>query len=444
MQRFFTSLLVLLSSTAAVQAQTVLLEEAPLKDSHFRIELNLTLDGVIRLRDGTPSSLKQAVSARHEFSERVLESSNGLVDKSARFYHHARATLESGGIASTRTLRPQSRLMIADRARDLPVVYAQKALTQEEFELTEHFDTLTLPGLLPDKEVAVGATWKVRDLVAQVLCDLDGLSKHDLTCKLEKVESNLATVSVAGKVEGIDLGARVNMIVNASLVFDVAARRIISVDWKQSDQRDQAPASPEMSADVHITLKRTPTDEPPELNNFALVPLLGKNAMRLSYRDPQGRYELEHARDWHLTARTDRYLVLRLFDRGEFTVQATIMPWKTVAPGKTMTKDEFTKMLQTPGWDPRIPLNKEVEEVKQDLGYQIYRTGAQGFLDGEEVVQYFYLIADKHGHQVVTTFTMRPAQVQRLETLDLDLVSRLRLPEATEEREQQPQEKAGP
>src|SRR5436305_9389204 len=106
--------------------------------------------------------------------------------------------------------------MISQRTGGQLLTYCPHGLlTNEEKELTEHFDTLALPGLLPGKEVAVGATWAVPTNVVLALCDLDGLVSGTLTGKLGGVQGGVATGSVDGIIKGIGMGAQVTMEIKA-------------------------------------------------------------------------------------------------------------------------------------------------------------------------------------------------------------------------------------
>src|SRR5262249_59044477 len=114
--------------------------------------------------DGKPVPLELSATAAHEFPERALVvSKGGTVEKVARFYEKASATITVGKDRTERTLRPERRLIVAQRYKDVPLVYCPVGpLFRQELELTsEHFDTLHLSGLLPGKAVGVGATWKV-------------------------------------------------------------------------------------------------------------------------------------------------------------------------------------------------------------------------------------------------------------------------------------------
>src|SRR5262249_7996239 len=157
-----------------------------------------------------PTKVRLTASAAHEFPERVLVAGKaGLVEKSARVYEKAAATIAAGKDRTERTLRPGRQLFICQRHHDPTLAYCPAGpLARPELELTsEHFDTFSLAGLLPNGAVAVGATWKVSNAVAQALCNFEGLAEQDLTCKLEEADGKTARVSVTGKASGIDLGA---------------------------------------------------------------------------------------------------------------------------------------------------------------------------------------------------------------------------------------------
>src|SRR5206468_13019775 len=106
-------------------------------------------------------------------------------------------------------LRPERKLIVAQWHKDQFLCYCPAgSLTREELELVgEQFDTLSVTGLLPEKPVTVGATWKVPNAAAQGLCGFDGLVSQDLTCKLEEVQDNLARISIKGSANGISTGA---------------------------------------------------------------------------------------------------------------------------------------------------------------------------------------------------------------------------------------------
>jgi hypothetical protein len=323
--------------------------------------------------------------------------------------------------------------MVAHRTKDQLVTYCPSgALTAEELELVQHFDTLAVTGLLPDWDLHKEDTWKVPNAVAQALCHLDGLTGQDLVCRLEQATADLARVSVKGTVSGIDSGASVKSTVRADCVFDCKVRRLTSVQWKQTDEREQGPTSPAMTFSVTVTATRTLIDPVPQLHDYALTavpdgPVPPESMTALVYTDAKKRFDMVYARTWQLVAHTDDFVVLRLLDRGDFVAQATITPLRSAAGGKTLADEEFKELVNaTPGWEPEA--EAKVEELTPSGGntsssdYTLKRLVAQGKLDDLKTTQYCYLLASPQGEQAVVSFTMPPAQVPTLDARDLAMV----------------------
>ncbi len=233
------------------------------------------------------------------------------------------------------------------------------AETRQELELVgDHFDTLCLTGLLPGKDVAIGDTWKVGNSAAQALCHLDGLTDQDLTCKLEAAKEDTATVSVRGPANGIESrAARFKLKIDATYRFDLKAKRLVWLEWKQTDDRDQGPASPALTATSTTTLMREPIERPDVLADVALVSVpqefkVPEALQLIQYRHSKGKFELNYGRDWQVVGEPEGRLILLPMDRGDFVAQATITPWTPAEKGKHLSADEFRAvMADVPGWE---------------------------------------------------------------------------------------------
>jgi hypothetical protein len=433
--RIVATLVVLLAAARTGWTQTYPLAEPVKEGDCFRLRLDMTLQGEIKVhREGKPESLPLSAKASHEYPERVLVlGSTGLPEKVARIYEAASATVTAAGERSEKTLRKERQLFVAQRHNDQPLTYSPAGpLTREELELTaEHFDTLGLTGLLPDKEVAVGDTWKVPNAVVQALCHFEGLTEQDLTGKLDEVKDNTAHVTVSGSASGIELGAQVKLKVQARYRFDLGSRRLTWLEWKQTDDRDQGPASPAMTAQCTTTITRAPIERPDRLADVALVSVpdgfkVPEQLTYLEYRDPKSRFDLGYARDWQVVGTPGDRVVLRLMDRGDFVAQATVTPWVQAAKGQHTPPDEFkTAMAGTPGWEAEKELQSG--EVPAE-GRWIYRVSMLGQMDGIKVLQNFYLVAAPSGEQVVVAVTLTPKKADQLGSRDLSLVGSLEFP----------------
>jgi hypothetical protein len=437
MLRSCAAVTVLLAAVGAARAQSVSLAETTRVNDSLKVGLSMRLTGeMVVVREGKPATLKLAASAEHRYRERVLaQSPDGLVTKAARHYDDARASISVEGSANSRTLRPERRLVVAQRHNDALTCYCpQGAFTRDELEtVSEHFDTLCVAGLLPGKEVRIGDTWKLGNAAVQGLCQFEGLVANELTGKLASVADGTAMFTVEGTASGIELGAQAKVTVNAMGRFDVAKKCLVALEWKQQDVRDQGPASPAATVETTITLAREPAEQPKELSDVALVSVpqgfdVPAPLTQLLVRDVKGRFDLTASRDWQPVSQTESHLVIRLLDRGDFVAQATVTPWTKAEAGKHMGAQEFHEaMLASPGWEPEEVL-QEGELPNQPNGRFVYRLAVRGQIDDVKVVQTFYLVAGPKGDQCVVAVTLKQAQSGKLGARDLILIDGLDFP----------------
>jgi hypothetical protein len=429
------SMAVVFVAASAVRADSIPLVESIKPDEISKISLTMKLNGeMVVVQGGKTSNLKLTASAEHRFRERVLavQSSGPLPTKVARYYDDARAVINVDGGANPRTLRSERRLIVAQRPSDTLICYSPSgSLTREELDtVSEHFDTLALTGLLPGKSVAIGDTWRISEPVVQALCQFDGLVSHELTGKLSEVKDGTAIITVSGSAKGIELGAQVAVKIAATARFDLAKKRLAALEWKQSDVRDQGPASPAVTAETIVTISRESISESAELSEAAIAAVpqgfeIPDSLLRLVVSDVKRRFTIACSRDWQVTGQTEAHLVLRLIDRGEFVAQATITPWERAEAGKHTDGKAFREaMVAAPGWTFE-ELLQEGEIPDQHSGRWIYRVAARGQMDGIAVLQLFYLVAGPKGDQVVVAITFKPAQANKLGIRDAQLLDGL-------------------
>lgn len=416
-------------------AESVLLKETPKEGDCSKLSINTTLVGQLKVaRDGKMVPLTVKATNEHQFVERVMALDQGLTKKVARYYSVVQSSAKVDSDQVERTVREERRRIVAQRLGDGLMTYAPNGpMTQAEMEVvSEHFDTLHLTGLLSDKETNPGDTWKISNGVAQSVCLFDGLISHELTATLESVKNNLATIKIVGSAKGIEHGAMVSLVIDATLTFDAKQSRITEISWKQKDQREQGPVSPTTEVETQTVMKRELLkEEPKELSNAALIGVPTEDdppgvVKQLSYADAKGRYRFNYARDWRIVGQTEHHLVMRLLDRGDFVAQMTMTNWKNAGAGKHLSPDEFQKIVSaSPGWAMEQIVDHG--EVAGDADRWAYRITARGELDGTKVVQNFYLVANQQGDQIIVTFTMKPTNSARLGTKDLAIVNALEI-----------------
>lgn len=422
-------LLLLLALGSHASAQPVNLTESPKPGDCSRYVVELNVSGhLIVTQDGKKLEIKLDAKARHAFAERTLAVADGLPLRSARHFEEAAASAVVGSDKEDHALPADRRLFVAARTTDGLFCFSPAGpVSREELDLVaEHFDPHSLAGLLPGKAVSVNDTWAVGNAAVQTACLFDGLIKNSLVGKLVDVKDGIATFAVTGTAEGIENGAKVRLSVTATGKFHLATSRVIEVVWRQSDEREQGPASPASKLEASVVLKREVLAQAPkDLVDAALAGVpMGEppaTATHLRYADPKGRYQFVYPREWHITGQTDNHLVLRLLDRGELQAQATITAWKKAEPGKHATVEEFKKAVgDSPGWLPTRVL--EDGEVPIDGGRWLYRLTAEGKMEEQPALQGFHMLAGPQGDQVAVTFALKPEKVKALGNRDLGLV----------------------
>ena len=142
--------------------------------SHRCRLISPTIPARMKETSSVPSSRS---AAGLTYTERILAGGSGpVVDKTARLYEIAKAMIKVGEDRSERSLRAERRLFVAQKYKDQALVYSPLGpLTREEADLTsQHFDTLSLAGLLPGKTVA--SFWPVRSSASAPLWSVHSLS----------------------------------------------------------------------------------------------------------------------------------------------------------------------------------------------------------------------------------------------------------------------------
>ena len=156
-------------------------------------------------------------------------------------------------------IRPEVRLLVAERRdRGGPVVVVSPAgpLTWYELELVQGLgDPLTLADLLPEKPVAVGERWRVRDTAAQALSEYDALTSNNLEASLESADAAKARIRLKGQIQGSARGGPGKMTCEGFLTFDRQAARIDHLDLNRAETRQPGPV--EAGLDIKSTLTVT-------------------------------------------------------------------------------------------------------------------------------------------------------------------------------------------
>lgn len=416
--------------------KSVLLSEIRNPAELHRIALQMTLTGRMKVeRDEKIEALNIEANGTFRYRERIDPVAKPIA---CRYYDEAISESFVAGERTKKILTDEHRGILIYQESNGPVHLSPTSpLTREELEIvSEHWDSLAIPGLLPSKAVTLGETWAIPNDVAQTVCHFDGLIKNELVGKLSELTEPQAIVTVSGKAEGVENGAGVRLQVVAKLTIDLAKRFVGRVDWQQMDEREAGPVSPAMDVKVGLVLTRTRLAATSQEDSRDLEALLAKRPtgakipdllVQLRHADANG-FEFVYPRDWHIVVMNQKHLVMRLLNRGEYIAQATFASWKPTAgiDAKAILAEFVEATRKQPGWEPEKVLENGPMMVGD--GRAIYRLSARGKQDGHDVVQSFHLLEGGGKHLAIATVCNVNA-VEKLGTRDVALVSAVEFPQ---------------
>jgi hypothetical protein len=400
-----------------------------------------------------PKPLTVEIDTRFIFDERIVESAGtgmvgaarvGQVDTAAypaergRPLRAVRHVIEAGlavngEVRLTSTLiRPQVRLLVAERReRDGPVVVISPAgpLTWNELELVQGLgDPLILPDLLPERPVAVGEHWRVRNSGAQALSEYDVVTSNTLDASLESADTDTARIRLTGHIQGAARGGPGKMICEGSLTFDRRSARIDHLDLNRVETRQAGPVEAGLDIKSTLTVNRQAAEPPAALSDAALAGLSleitpARELLRLEM--PGGTATLLHDRHWHMFWEDPKLIVLKRLNGGQVIAQCNLAPGPNAGQGRHQDTTQFRDDIRR-GLKKRFVQFLGAGEVDGNpAGGFRYKVGVQGREGQLGIVWYYFLAASPEGEQLLATFTMAEDHVKAFGDQDLDMIGSL-------------------
>ncbi len=349
-------LLALSAGQPANAADAIKMQE-PFTDTRvFAVSTQVGLEGTITApgRDGKPAPVKLTGAARFKGSERRLPGTGRDAEalRSVRYFDEAGASVVTGDFRSQRMLRPTQRLMVAEGRREGIRQFSPAGpLTYDELDLLQiPGDSLALLGLLPDRAVEPGETWKPAEWVMQTLTGLETVEKSKLVCKLVSVTNFQANVDLDGEVEGADMGTTSKVTLTGSFIFDLKQNCITTVELQQTEKRQPGVLNPQFDITARVSLTRAPMDKPSKISEADLkdIPLDPNPAnLLLVFESPDWGVRFYHDRSWHTFHQTKDVAILRMMHNGGIIAQCNINPINPkVEPGQHITEERFKADIQ--------------------------------------------------------------------------------------------------
>ncbi|GHT18096.1 hypothetical protein FACS1894189_5360 [Planctomycetales bacterium] len=412
-----------------------LLKSSRKKGSTDLVETLLEVTGDVKqvANDQKQTSNKMEVVAGFRYEERIDKFSlttDSLV--SVRQYNLAKSKMKIGDRIKTPELDPELQTIVCSLEKDKVSLFSPKgSLRGEQLLLIEDLpgNTLTLDRLLPNKEVAVGETWKITDSVLRSFISVDAVTESNVEAVLTAVADNMAMVEVIGDVSGVYLGAATEMSIRAKYQFDIAAKRINWLGLLIEENRSIGHVGPGLDLVARLQVKISPNAEPQALNDETLADINTKpntGVLKLKYDGGKAAWRFSHDRSWYVFQDDPQTTILRKLEKGELVAQCNIADMGTVDV-KTMTSiDKFQKDLIA-GLGKNFGKVAAAEEHENKQGYKVYTVLIDGTVDDMSLRWIYNLMTDKVGRQSVVVFVVEADKLEQFGDADDVLLETYRM-----------------
>lgn len=420
----------LILTTALLGADPVTLRDSPPPAAQVVIEM--TAEGVLKPAaprgEPEPKPVALKVESRFEFVERALP--GGRPGRMARRVRQAAVAINSAARPVSNAVRPEVSTLIAERREDGPYTFSPGGpLTRAELDIVQTpADPLILPGLLPREPVSVGSTWTIDDETARLLGEYEAVASSTLRGKVEAIDAATATLSIAGEVRGAARGGEGTLSVKGTLTFDRGASLISGLTLERHEVRKPGQVEAGLDFRGTLSLRREPTEVPPELAEDVLAaqPQDASGGLDLiQFAPADGRYALLHDRGWHLFWDDARMAVLKRLDRGDLLAQCNLSVGPNAGKGRHQDPAQFRADVKK-ALGERFVEWVGAGEIDRDDGGYAYKVAVRGREGQQDILWFYYLLASEEGEQLLAAFTLNAADAGRFGDQDGQLIGSLR------------------
>ncbi|MEX1096371.1 MAG: hypothetical protein WED34_10000 [Planctomycetales bacterium] len=379
----------------------------------YDVRAELRVEGKIEVAvgGGQTATHPLAVEAELRYLERRISGTgrDARTLRSLRQYSQAVSKIVVDKETSFYELRPARGLVVAQGTREGVARHSPAGpLTRVELDLLRiPGDSLAVIGLLPAAAVQMGGEWTPESWVAPMLADLKAAVKSELSCRLDSITGDIATVSFAGTLEGASDGAATSIALAGSYGFDVRNGHLRSLALRQTEKRAIGAVSPGLEVTATVKLTRTPAAGPGPLTDEAAdrIPLdPPSGALLLSFQAP-GEAAFLHDRGWHLFKQAGKLAILRLVEQGSLVAQCNVASIASAAPGEHTSAEQFQKDIRA-SLGERFSRIAEATRIDTGDARYLYRVTAEGAAGEKPMTWIYYLCADPGGRQVSFVFAV--------------------------------------
>ena len=420
--------LVLVDGIGAAEAVGLRFREELGLMSQVKVVVELKGDLLLNARGQGISRLPLKAQGECLYDERaVVRKGPASQPLHVRFYHRADATSQIGEHTQKTELSADQRLIVV-RTEELflSLDSLRGPLTREELELIDHqANTALLGRLLPERDVAVGETWKHSDDLVRPLLAIENIQQNSLQSRLRAVEGDVALLDLEGSVRGSTRGVSTDLEVEGKYNFHLKSGRITWLTMRLREDRAVGHAEPGIEVEARIRIAIEPGVGAPELTDDQLAAIPDSSWLASQplecLSEPSG-LRFFHERDWRTMVDRHDVLILRLVKRGDLIAQCNLTRLANVQPARTMTQkrfeDEIRRVLGN-----RFGQTIEASESRTPKGLRQLRVAVSGVASEIPIRWIYYHLSDDAGRQASLVFTLDEKVLPRFAAADELLVN---------------------
>ena len=396
-----------------------------------RVTVAIEVGGDLKLNDAGKkvSRLPLKVTGNLLYDEKVIEAGGGTKGsvRTVRYYHQAEAEITIDKNENKSSLDDDSRLIVFESTAGREALFSPTGpLSREQLELVDvPGNSALVAGLLPDKRVKVGESWKHDTTTLARLLGLETVSKSGVKSSLREVAGGVAKLELSGKLSGAVGGVDTQLNLKAKYSFNLSRRRITWLAMSIGETRSIGHAAPGFEVVARLRMLISPLPEAGPLKDDALagVPLRAKaGTALLAFESRAGGYQLLHDRRWRVISNQGNVTVMRLVDRGELVAQCNISRLPDLPAGKQVQLLELHQNIQK-SLGKHFGQFVEASQAKTDAGLRVLRVVAEGVVSELPIRWTYYLFSNETGRRTAAVFTLEGRLIERFNEADQALVS---------------------
>jgi hypothetical protein len=401
---------------------------APPSVQSHRVKVTLEVLGKLNLlgSDNKERQIPLEVSANFVYEEKIEESTSQW---SSRAYQTAEADIKLDKTAH------QPRLSVARRQVGVKMDGAKTRfwspggpLSRDEAELIDlHANSVLLAGLLPEREVAIGAEWRPKDEILAPFLTLDAVNSTDVTCKLAQVEDGRAIVEMEGKVAGAVEGVDTELELSAKYAYHLAEQRFISLVLAFNEARSIGKAEPGFDVSAKLTMILSPLESSEQLSDSVVASIrkgLGV-APPLAYESTLQGFRVLIDPRWRVMMDRNEVTVFRFVKDGDAIAQCNVSSLPPLEEGKRLQLEDFQQDIQKSLGDNFGQFLEASQH--EDHGLRVLRVTAGGQASELLIHWIYYHVCNDEGRRLTYVFTMEAENADEFAAADVPFTSSLEL-----------------